>query len=101
MYASGCDAVAAVVAVQAARIDELVVRVEGLERQAGCSSCNGSLAPSRDSPDVRKARPEKRSERRQGGQPGRPGQSREMVADPDRLVERWPSACGGCGEPIV
>ena len=101
MYASGRDAVAVVIAVQVARIDGLVVGVEELERQAGRSSCNGSLAPSRDSPDVRKAGPKKRSERRQGGQPGHPGQSREMVADPDRLVEHWPSACGGCGEPIV
>jgi len=107
VYASGPDAVAALIAAQAARIDELVAanallaaRVEELERQAGRNSRNSSLPPSRDSPDARKARPKKRSGRRQGGQPGHPGQSREMVADPDRRVEHWPLACGGCGEPI-
>ncbi|MCA1680819.1 MAG: DUF6444 domain-containing protein [Actinobacteria bacterium] len=35
----------------------MVARVEELERQAGRSSRNSSLAPSRDSPDARKQRP--------------------------------------------
>ena len=107
VYASGRDAVAALIAAQAARIDELVAsnarlvaRVEELERQSGRSSRNSSLPPSRDSPDARKARPKKRSERRQGGQGGHPGRHREMVADPDRLVAHWPSACGGCGAAV-
>lgn len=78
----------------------LSARVEELERQAGRSSRNGSLPPSRDSPDARKKRPKKRSERRQGGQPGHPGRHRQMVADPDRTVEHWPWACGGCGAAI-
>lgn len=97
--ASGRDAVAALIAAQAARIDELVARVEDLERQLGRSSRNSSLPPSRDSPEVRKSRPKKRSGRRQGGQDGHPGRHREMVADPDRLVEHWPSVCAGCGAP--
>lgn len=85
VYASGRDAVAALIAAQAtriaaqaARVDELVeanarlaARVEELERQAGRSSRNSSLPPSRDSPDARKARPKKRSGRGRGGQPGR------------------------------
>jgi transposase len=107
VYASGPDAVAALIAAQAARIDELVAvnarlltRVEELERQVGRNSQNSSLPPSRDSPEARKTRPKKRSGRRQGGQPGHPGQSREMVADPDRRVEHWPSACEGCGKPV-
>lgn len=103
VYRSGPEAVAALIAVQAARIDELVAanallaaRVEELERQAGRSSRNSSLPPSRDSPDARKQRPKnKGSGRRQGGQPGHRGQHRQMVAVPDRLVEHWPSACGG------
>ncbi len=109
VYASGRDAVAALIAAQAERIDELTAlnatltaRVDELERQAGRSSRNSSLPPSRDSPDARKARAKKeRSGRRQGGQPGHPGQHRELVADPDRLVEHWPSVCAGCGEPIA
>jgi len=108
VYASGRDAVAALIAAQAARIDDLVAanarlaaRVEELERQAGRNSRNSSLPPSRDSSDAREQRPKKRSERRQGGQPGHSGRHREMVADPDRLVEHWPSACSGCGSSIA
>jgi transposase len=108
VYRSGAEAVAALIAAQAARIDELVAanaglaaRVEELERQAGRSSRNSSLPPSRDSPEARKERPKKRSERRQGGQPGHPGQHREMVADPDRLVEHWPRKCDGCGAAVA
>jgi transposase len=101
VYRSGPEAAAALIAAQAARIEELVARVEELERQAGRSSRNSSLPPSRDSPDARTQRPKKRSERRQGGQPGHPGQHREMVADPDRMVEHWPSKCGGCGAAVA
>jgi transposase len=83
VYRSGPDAVAALIAAQAARIDDLVAanarlvaRVDELERQLGRSSRNSSLPPSRDSPDARpdarKARPKKRSGRRQGGQPWSP-----------------------------
>jgi transposase len=92
---------------QAALIDELVAsnaalatRVEELERQAGRSSRNSSLPPSRDSPQARKQRPSKQSGRKQGGQKGHPGKHRPMVADPDRVVEHWPSVCAGCGERL-
>lgn len=109
VYASGRDAVAALIAAQAQRIDELAAlnatlaaRVEELERLAGRNSRNSSIAPSKDSPEARKARPKKKgSGRRQGGQPGHRGTHRELVADPDRLVEHWPQACAGCGEPIA
>ncbi len=109
VYASGSDAVAALIAAQAERIDALVAlnlvlaaRVEELERQAGRSSRNSSLAPSKDSPEARKQRPRKKgSGRSQGGQPGHRGQHRELVADPDQVVEHWPQACDGCGEPVA
>ena len=107
VWAAGRDGVVALIEAQAARIDELIAsngvlaaRVEELERQAGRSSRNSSLAPSRDSPDARKQRPKKSSGRRQGGQSGHPGKHREMVADPDRVVEHWPSVCAGCAEQI-
>lgn len=55
VWAAGRDAVVALVEAQAARIDELVAAnaalaacVEELERQAGRSSRNSSLPPSRD-----------------------------------------------------
>lgn len=107
VWAAGRDAVLALVEAQAARIDELVaanaalaVRLEELERQTGRSSRNSSLPPSRDSPDARKQRPKKQSGRKQGGQSGHPGRHRQMVADPDGVVEHWPSVCAGCGEQI-
>ena len=107
VWAAGRDAVVALIEAQAARIDELVAsnaalaaRVEELERQAGRSSRNSSLPPSRDSPQARKERPKKRSDRKQGGQRGHPGTHRPMVADPDSVVDYWPSACAGCGERI-
>jgi hypothetical protein len=108
VWAAGREAVVALIEAQAARIDELVAghaalagRVQELERQAGRSSRNSSLPPCRDSPDARKQRPKKQSERKQGGQPGHRGTHRKMVADPDRVVEHWPSACAGCGQAIV
>jgi transposase len=100
VWAAGRDAVIGLIEAQAARIDELVVRVEELERDAGRSSRNSSLPPSRDSPQARKERPKKRSGRKQGGQKGHPGQHRPMVADPDHVVEHWPSVCAGCGEAL-
>lgn len=100
VWAAGHDAVVALIEAQATRIDELVARLEELERQAGQSSRNSSLPPSRDSPDARKARPKKQSGRKQGGQSGHPGHHRPMVADPDRVVEHWPSVCHGCGEQV-
>jgi transposase len=100
VWAAGHDAVVALIEAQAVRIDELVARMEELERQAGRSSRNSSLPPSRDSPEARKQRPKKPSGRKQGGQSGHRGQHRQMVADPDRVVEHWPSVCEGCGEQI-
>jgi transposase len=100
VWAAGHDAVVALIEAQATRIDELVARMEELERLAGRSSRNSSLPPSRDSPDARKARPKKQSGRKQGGQSGHPGRHRQMVADPDRVVEHWPSVCASCGEQV-
>jgi transposase len=102
VYRGGPDAVAAVIAAQAARIDELIARVEELERQIGRSSRNSSLPPSRDSPDARKTRPKRQgSGRSQGGQPGHRGQQRPMVACPDRVETYWPSECDGCGALVA
>jgi transposase len=108
VLASGRDAVVAVIEAQAARIEDLIAvnagltaRVEELERKAGRNSRNSSLPPSRDSPEDRGERPKKNSSgRAQGGQPGHRGRHRQIVADPDRVIEHWPVACGGCGAQI-
>ena len=84
-----------------ASVAALRVEVDELKRQLGRDSHNSSLAPSRDSPAARAKRPKKGSGRKQGGQPGHPGRHRELFADPDRVVEHWPDACGGCGAPIA
>jgi hypothetical protein len=84
-----------------ATVAALRAEVDELRRQMGRDSRNSSLAPSRDSPATRAKRPTKGSGRRQGGQPGHPGSHREMVADPDRVVEHWPAACAGCGAEVT
>lgn len=102
VYRSGPDAVAAVIAAQAEQIALLRAEVDELRRLMGRNSTNSSLPPSRDSSRARKDRPtKKRSGRRQGGQPGHPGQHRQMVKDPDRVVEHWPAACAGCAQQIA
>ena len=104
-FDSGRDAVRLLVTAQAERIRVQDERIAGLEaeiaelsRLIGRSSNNSSLPPSRDSPQARKARSKKRSSgKQQGGQPGHQGRHRQMVADPDRVVQHWPAACRGCG----
>ena len=84
-----------------ASVAALRVEVDELKRQLGRDSHNSSLPPSRDSPAARAKRPKKGSGRKQGGQPGHPGRHRELLADPDRVIEHWPETCGGCGALIA
>lgn len=94
----GRDAVRALFAAQSERIAVLEAEIEELKRLIGRSSSNSSLPPSRDSRQAREQRAKKRSSgKKRGGQPGHEGRHREMVADPDRVVEHWPEACEGCG----
>ena len=99
-FDAGRDAVRALFAAQAERIAALEAEVEELRRLIGRDSRNSSLPPSRDSREGRKQRPKNRSGREQGGQSGHPGSTREMIADPDRVVVHWPEQCGGCGRPV-
>ncbi len=85
---------------QAERIEQLASRVEELERLLGRSSRNSSLPPSRDSREERQKRPKKRSGRKRGGQQGHQGTTRDLVADPDRVVVHWPERCADCGAPV-
>jgi transposase len=101
-FDAGRDAVQALFAAQSERISVLEAEIEELKRLIGRSSKNSSLPPSRDSPQARGQRSAKKrsSGKKQGGQPGHPGRHRQLVADPDRVVEHWPRACDGCGEPL-
>lgn len=97
VFDAGRDAVKALFAAQAERIAVLEAEIVQLKRLIGRSSQNSSLPPSRDSAQAREQRPKKRSGKRQGGQSGHKGSRRKMVADPDRVIEHWPSSCQGCG----
>ena len=95
------DAIVELVMTLSASVAALRVEVDELKRQLGRDSHNSSLPPSRDSPAARAKRPKKGSGRKQGGQPGHPGRHRELLADPDRVIEHWPETCGGCGALIA
>jgi transposase len=97
-FDAGRDAVRILFAAQAERIAALEAEIAELRRLITRSSKNSSLPPSRDSREARQRRPKKRSSgKKQGGQPGHEGTHREMVADPDRVIEHWPESCEGCG----
>ena len=95
------EAIVELVMTLTASVAALGAEVDELKRQLGRDSRNSSLPPSRDSPAARAKRPRKGSGRKQGGQPGHPGSHRELVADPDHVVEHWPDACGRCSAPIA
>ncbi len=95
------EAIVELVMTLSASVAALRAEVDELKRQAGRDSRNSSLPPSRDSSAARAKRPRKGSGRKQGGQPGHPGSHRELVADPDHVVEHWPDACGRCSAPIA
>ena len=79
----------------------LAQRVEELERRVRRSSRSSHQPPSSDGPSVaRRQSSRPPSGRRRGGQPGHEGHTRELVADPDTVVEHYPAGCGRCGAPL-
>lgn len=92
------------------RVDALMAENAELRRRLGQNSGNSSRPPSSDPPQAPKRSARKPSGRKPGGQPGHEGRHREMVADPDRVVEHPPGRCDGCdgdlgdgelvGEPV-
>ncbi len=89
---------------QSEQITELTGQVAELTRRLGRNSSNSSLPPSADrgSGPVVKQSPARRDRppRPAGGQPGHPGRTREMAADPDRVIDHVPTACTGCGADL-
>jgi transposase len=90
-------------AVRDRQIEQLTLRVEQLERQAGRDSSNSGKPPSSDSvfakPPVPKRRDRslrERTGRRPGKQPGEPGTTMRLVDDPDARIVCGPPACSGC-----
>ena len=90
------ELLALVVELKAAN-DRLVARVEDLERQLGRNSGNSSMPPSSDVFAKPARRKPPSSGRKRGKQPGAPGSGLALVADPDEIVDRFPTLCSGCG----
>ncbi|WP_249011260.1 DUF6444 domain-containing protein [Conexibacter sp. DBS9H8] len=74
----------------------LMAKVEELERRLAQNSSNSSRPSSSDPPDAPKRPARKRSGKKRGGQSGHQGRHREMVKDPDEIVEHVPQRCSGC-----
>jgi transposase len=81
----------------------LKARIAELERRLGLNSSNSGKPPSSDGlkkpARVRSLR--ERSNRRPGGQKGHKGETLRQVAEPDQVVDHFPSACSECGAGLM
>ena len=95
---SMADLVALVAALQAENAS-LKVRLAELERRLGLDSSNSGKPPSSDGlkKPVRVTSLRDRSGKKPGGQKGHKGETLRQVADPDVVIDHYPSACSGCG----
>ena len=75
---------------------------ERLREQAGQSSRNSSLPPSKDRPAHKKPRRKEATPRTRGGQPGHPGVTRPLVPPEQVTTTRSvvPEACAACGTAL-
>jgi transposase len=80
----------------------LKARIAELERRFGLNSSNSGKPPSSDGlkkpPRVRSLR--ERSGKKPGGQKGHKGETLRQVANPDIVVDHYPSACADCGDGL-
>jgi transposase len=81
----------------------LLARVAELERRLGLNSSNSSKPPSSDG--LKKPPPRTRSLRQpskktSGGQPNHPGKTLSAVANPNHIVDHFPTNCDACAEPL-
>jgi transposase len=97
----------ALVADQAALIDQLRAEVVELRRRLDLNSSNSSRPPSSDGPYGRprpksSGMPDREGPRRKPGkQRGAPGRNRRQVPDPDETVPVEPASCTGCGTGLA
>jgi transposase len=90
-------------AVLASERAALLARVAELERRLGLNSSNSSKPPSSDG--LKKPPPRTRSLRHpskktSGGQPNHPGKTLSVVANPDHIVDHFPTNCDNCADPL-
>ena len=89
----------ALIAALRAENESLKARIAELERQLGLNSSNSGKPPSSDGlkKPARVTSLRERSAKKPGGQTGHKGETLRQVADPDDVVDHYPSACSGCG----
>jgi transposase len=104
------DELAALVAHQAAVIEQLPAEVAALraenaelKRRLGMDSTNSSKPPSSDSPFTKPAPKSlrRKSGRKPGGQPGHPGSTLALVDNPHERKRYEPGPCTGCGTSLA
>jgi len=91
-----------IIAAQAKRIDELLARIEVLERRLALNSSNSSKPPSSDG--LRKPSPKslrEKTEKKFGGQSGHKGETLKREDNPDEIVDHHVDACSTCGESLI
>jgi transposase len=80
----------------------LKARIAELERRLGLNSSNSGKPPSSDGlkkePRVRSLR--EPSGKKPGGQKGHKGETLRQVAEPDSVVDHFPSSCTVCGAAV-
>jgi len=93
----------ALVQAQAAQIATLLARVAELERRLGLNSSNSGKPPSSDGlkKPARVVSLRERSAKKSGGQKGHTGETLRQAADPDEIVDHYPSICSGCGGALT
>ena len=86
-----------------ALITALKARIAELERRLGLNSSNSGKPPSSDGlkkpPRTRSSR--EPSGRKPGGQKGHKGETLRQVAEPDSIVDHFPTSCTACGAAMM
>src|SRR4029077_1956665 len=93
----------ALIRAQAAEIAALKARVAELERRLGLNSSNTGKPPSTGGPEkpARGGRPREAPHKPSGGQKGHKGETLRQVAEPDSVVDHFPSSCTACGAAVT
>ena len=93
----------ALVRAQAAENAALKERIAELERRLGLNSGNSGKPPSSDGlkkpPRTRSSR--EPSGKHPGGQKGHKGETLRQVAEPDSVVDHYPTSCAACGAAVT
>jgi transposase len=93
----------ALIRAQAAEIAALKARVAELERRLGLDSSNSGKPPSSDGlkKPSRTRSSREPSGKKPGGQKGHKGETLQQVAEPDSVVNHFPTSCAACGASVT